>query len=260
MAKNELSAFIKRAGNTINKYSPEIMLGLGLTAFISTVIFTAKATPKAVQLMEERKTELEVEKLPPVEVVKTTWKCYVPAAVTGTLSVACILGSYSVNMKRNAALATAYTLSETALKEYKEKVVETIGEKKEQAVRDAIAKGKLEQNPISAREIIITGKGKSLLYDPISNRYFEYDLDLLQKAINELNLKFAHGEMYLPLNELYWAMGVEPWKKMGERLGWNIDEAPICISLSYGPAEDGRPCAIMEYNVEPRYNYDNLFG
>lgn len=212
MGKKELNAFFKRAGGTLNKYSPEIMLGLGLTGFASTIVFSIKATPKAVQLMEKRKKELEVEKLPPVEVVKTTWKCYIPAAVTGTLSVGCILGSYSVNMKRNAALATAYTISETALKEYKDKVIETIGEKKEEGIRDAIAKDKLEKNPVTTTEVIITGKGKSLLFDPISNRYFEYDLDMLQKAVNELNFRLINGEMYISVNELYWLMGVSPWQ------------------------------------------------
>lgn len=260
MGKKELNAFFKRAGGALNKYSPEIMLGLGLTGFASTIVFSIKATPKAVQLMEKRKKELEVEKLPPVEVVKTTWKCYIPAAVTGTLSVGCILGSYSVNMKRNAALATAYTISETALKEYKDKVIETIGEKKEEGIRDAIAKDKLEKNPVTTTEVIITGKGKSLLFDPISNRYFEYDLDMLQKAVNELNFRLINGEMYISINELYWLMGVSPWQGMGDRLGWNVDEAPINIRLSYAAADDGRPCAVMEYNVEPRYDYDNLHG
>ena len=260
MGKKEITAMFKRAGNTINKYSPEIMLGFGLTAFASTVIFAVKATPKAVQLMENRKEELEVEKLPPVEVVKTTWKCYVPAAVTGTLSVGCILGSYSVNMKRNAALSTAYMISETALKEYKDKVIETIGEMKEEAIRDSIAKDKLENNPVTVSEVIVTGKGKSLLYDPVSSRYFEYDLDLLQKAVNELNLKFTHGEMYQSVNELYWLMGLKPWEGMGDELGWNVDVAPIHIGLRYAAADDGRPCAVMDYNIKPRYDYDNLHG
>ena len=258
MGKKEITAFFKRAGNTINKYGPEIMLGLGLTGFVSTIAFSIDATPKAVKLMEMRKEELEVEKLPPVEVVKTTWKCYIPAAITGTLSVGCILGSYSVNMKRNAALATAYTISETALREYKDKVIETIGEKKEEGSRDAIAKDKLEKNPVTTSEVIITGKGKSLLFDPVSSRYFEYDLDMLQKAVNELNLNFTHGEMYQSVNELYYLMGLDPWEGMGDELGWNIDVAPINIALRYAAAKDGRPCAVMDYNIKPRYDYTNL--
>ena len=40
---------------------------------------------------------------------------------------------------------TAYTISETALKEYKDKAVEVVGPKKEQAIRDAVAKEQLEK-------------------------------------------------------------------------------------------------------------------
>lgn len=260
MSKKGFVTFIKRAENIVNKYSSEIMLGVGLTAIGSTIVFAVKATPKALQLMEERKEELQVEELTPVEVVKTTWKCYVPAAVTGTIGTACILGSYTVNTKRNAVLATAYTISETALQEYKEKVIETIGEKKEEAIRDSIAKDKLERQPVTTSEVFITGKGKSLLFDPVSSRYFEYDLDMLQKAVNELNLRFTHGEMYLSVNELYWAMGLKPWEGMGDELGWNVDVAPISIGLRYAAADDGRPCAVMDYNIKPRYDYDNLHG
>lgn len=68
--------------------------------------------------------------LKPLEVVKAAWKPYIPAAITGSLSVACLVGASRVNFKRNAALATAYTLSEKVLKDYKDSVVETIGEKK----------------------------------------------------------------------------------------------------------------------------------
>ena len=47
----------------------------------------------------------------------------IPAGVTVIAAAACIVGANSVNIKRNAALATAYSLSETALKEYQSKVV-----------------------------------------------------------------------------------------------------------------------------------------
>ncbi len=65
----------------------------------------------------------------PKDIIKTAWPCYIPAAV-GAISVFCLIGASSTNLRRNAALATAYTLSESTLKEYQEKVVETIGEKR----------------------------------------------------------------------------------------------------------------------------------
>ena len=41
-------------------------------------------------------------------------------------------------------------------------MVETIGEKKEQTVRDAVAKERLEKNPVENKEVIVTAKGDTL--------------------------------------------------------------------------------------------------
>ncbi|MDE8707678.1 DUF6353 family protein, partial [[Ruminococcus] torques] len=90
-------------------------------------------------------------------------------------------------VRRNAALATAYTLSESALNDYQEKVIEMFGEKKNEAVKDAIAKDKVEKNPVVTREVIITEKGNTLCYDAVSGRYFKGDIEKFKKAECELN-------------------------------------------------------------------------
>ena len=126
---------------SVKKHSPTILTGVGIAGMITTTILAVQATPKALRLLEEKKADIsETEKLPPIEVVKAAWKVYVPAVLTGILSTVCLIGANSVNQRRGAALAAAYSLSESALKEYREKVVETIGKKKEQAIRDDIAK------------------------------------------------------------------------------------------------------------------------
>ena len=138
MKKPNLPALAKSLSLSVRKHSPEILTGIGIAGMITTVIVAVRATPKAMNLIENRKKELNdqlvedaksknldkvvrVDKLKPMEVVQAAWKPYVPAVVTGTLSVACLIGASSVNLKRNAALATAYTLSESALKEYRGK-------------------------------------------------------------------------------------------------------------------------------------------
>lgn len=183
------------------------------------------------------------------------WICYIPAAVTGTVSIACLIGANSVNARRNAALATAYTLSESALKEYQEKVIETIGEKKEQAVRDALAKDKLEQNPVTNREVIITERGDTLCFDVVSGRYFKSDIEKLKKAVNELNRQMR-DEMYISLNEFYYEIGLSGIG-IGDDLGWNIDNGYIEPSFSSQLSENGTPCLVIGYHVEPRYDFRN---
>ena len=123
MTKQDVTNFMDNAKKAVSKRSPEILIALGLTGMVSTVVLAVKATPKALQLIEERRKEERTDKLTVMETVGTTWKCYIPAAITGTVSAACIIGANSVNAKRNAALATAYKLSETAFKEFKDKEI-----------------------------------------------------------------------------------------------------------------------------------------
>ena len=125
MIKFNVRQIIKGLQVTMAKHSPEILTGIGITGMVATTVLAVRATPKAIALLEEKK--LETDHISAVDTVKTTWKCYIPAAVTGITSIACLIGANSVNARRSAALATAYSLSQTALTEYKDKVVETIG-------------------------------------------------------------------------------------------------------------------------------------
>ena len=254
MNKPNLSKIAKGIRMSISKHSPEILTGIGIAGMVTTTVMAVRATPKALILIEERKEEIDVDKLTPIELIKTTWTCYIPAAITGGLSIICLIGASSVNTRRNAALATAYTLSESALKEYQGKVIETIGEKKEQSVRDAIAKDRIDKNPVSSREVIITEKGNTLCYDAVSGRYFKSDIDKLKKAEIELNRRMR-DEMYISLNEFYYEIGLNPIS-IGDDLGWNIDHGYIELSFSSQLTDDGNPCLVIDYQVTPRYEYN----
>lgn len=254
MNKPNLSKIAKGIRMSISKHSPEILTGIGIAGMVTTTVMAVRATPKALILIEDKKAENDVDKLTPVETIKATWTCYIPAAITGCLSIFCLIGASSVNARRNAALATAYTLSESALKEYQGKVIETIGEKKEQFVRDAIAKDRIDKNPVSSREVIITEKGNTLCYDAISGRYFKSDIDKLKKAENELNRRMR-DEMYISLNEFYYEIGLNP-TKIGDDLGWNIDHGYIELNFSSQLTDDGNPCLVIDYQVAPRYEYN----
>ena len=252
--KPNVSKIIKGVRKTIDKYSPEILTGIGIAGMITTVVMAVKATPKAMILISDKKVENDTDVLTPIETVKTAWTCYVPATVTGVLSVACLLGASSVNARRNTALATAYSISESALKGYQEKVIETIGEKKESNIRDAIAKDKIDQNPVSNREIILTEKGNTLCYDSISGRYFKSDIDCLKKAENELNRQMR-DELYISLNDFYYEIGLNP-TSIGNDLGWNMDHGYINLSFSSHITDNGTPCLVIDYEIVPMYDYN----
>lgn len=277
MNKSDVAKIFNDIRKGISKHSPEILAGLGIASMITTTVLAVKATPKALELIEDEKKRqnrairdealdkgysqcTQIERLKPLEVVKVAWKPYVPAAVTGTVGVVCLIGASSVSAKRNAALAAAYKLSETALSEYKEKVIETIGEKKEQAIRDKVAQKKVDDQPVSKSEVVIVGKGDVLFLEPMSMRYFTSDIESIRRSVNDINERLTIGmEEYISLSEFYDELGLSH-TEISDEVGWNLGkDGQLKVRFPATTADDGRPCLMLEYHVSPRYDYRNLY-
>jgi hypothetical protein len=257
MAKFDISKLLKTTTNTLVKHSPEILTGLGTAGMIVCTILAVKATPKALKLIEEKKKEKGVEKLTPVETVKAAWKPYAPAIAVGASSVACIIGASATNYRRNAALTAAYKLSETAFTEYREKVVETIGEEKEKEIKSKIAKDRVEKNPVSQNTVIVTGRGNDLCLDETSGRYFYSDRNYIEKIQNDLNRRMLYDICgYVSLNEFYDELDIEHLD-IGDEIGWNTAHM-IDIHIDGGISDDGRPCLVIMHDNPPKYEFDKF--
>jgi hypothetical protein len=187
--------------------------------------------------------------LPKMEVIKETWKCYIPAAIMGGVTITCIICANSINLKRNAALAGLYSLSETTLKEYQTKVAETIGKNKEQKIKDEIDKDRIEANPVDENKVIITGKGDVLCYDAISGRYFKSDIEHIRKAINDIGVRMLHGDDFMSLNDVYSAIGLGDIG-IGNDIGWAISDGVVEPRFSSQLA-DGIPCLVLDFIDRP---------
>ena len=248
-----VSSISKKIPIAIKKHSPEILTGVGIAGMIAGTVLAVKQTPKALELMGEKKEELGEEKLTVIEVVKTTWKCFLPIVVIDTISIICLIGADSVNLKRNMALMTTYALSETALKEYKDKAIEIVGEEKNREIIDAVVKDKISQNPVSKQEVIVTGKGNVLCYETLSGRYFESDINTLRTAESVINQKLIN-ENYALLNEFYYEIGLG-MTDIGDDIGWEVSRGPFSLDVSSLVTEDGRPCLVIGYEVKPNYYF-----
>lgn len=245
----------------IERESPTILTGLGITGIATTAVLAVRATPKALYLLEEERAkryadESKREPLTKIDTIKITWKCYLPAVLVGVGTIACFIGAHSINLRRNAALAGLYTVSEAALKEYQEKVIEVIGKNKEEKIHDAIVEDRIIANPASKKEIILTGMGETLFYDSWSGRYFKSDMEKVRKAQNDLNEKLLGGAtMYLPLNDLYDLLGLEDVAS-GNGIGWSFDYGMLDIKFNTKIADNSIPCIVLEYKVYPPMQYD----
>lgn len=256
MIKGKIAKTGKNLVKGARKNSPEILTWLGVSGVITTTALAIKATPKALMAIEEveqqniKNRDVHDKDLTKIEVVKIAWKYYIPTVLSGAATIACVIGSNKILSKRNAILAGLYSVAELSLKEYQEKVVEMIGKNKEGKVREALAEDALRDNPVSSKEIIITGKGEILLFEPLSGRYFKSELEQVRKAINDFNFELLQ-EMFKPLNELYYLWGLSD-TETGKHLGWQIEEGVLSVDFTTKMADNGQPCVVL--NINPRPN------
>lgn len=235
---------VKQALNFVQKNQSTILTGLGVAGLVSTSVLTAQATVKAVRKCDAQKEELDLK-----ERFLLTWKLYIPPVAMGAVSVACIIGAHTADAKKNAALAGLYAITEETLQDYRQKIVERLGEKKEEEVYGDVVQERLEKHPVNDTQIILTGKGETLCFDSYSGRYFKSDIETLRQIQNDLNHDLL-GEMWVPINDLYYVIGLEPIS-MGEDIGWTTDEL-IEMTFNTKLAKDGTPCLVIDLNAKPR--------
>lgn len=239
---------VKNLGGVISRNSPAILTGLGCAGVLTTAILTGRATLRASEIL---KMEAPDEQLPAAEIVKLTWKVFIPPVLVGASSIACIIGANTINTHRNAALAALYSLSETAFREYEEKVVEEIGRNKELKVRDSIAQDRVTTNPVGDRTIIFTGNGEVLCYDALCDRYFKSSAEKIRQQVLELN-EDLRNDMWLDLNDLYYAIGL-PSTKLGNQVGFDIDKGYIQVDYTGTLTPEGQPCLSIDMTVYPKH-------
>ena len=244
---------------TVSKTNPKLLIVVGIGGFITTAILTGKATIKANELINSKKEEMHVDSLEPKDVIKITYKCFIPPMVSGILSTACILGANSIHAKRTAALATAYQVAQVGIKEYKDSVVELIGEEKEKQVTKRAVEKKVSEMEKSEKQSCDTELNKNdlvLCYDVFAGRGFYSNKNKIMAAVNEVNSRIYH-ENSASLNYFYECAGAKP-NKLGELMGWNTSFRRISVDIYGDVTKEGVPYLAVEFtrNSLPQYNYD----
>lgn len=213
-----MKELMKKAGKVVSDNLPAILTSCGVSGVISTIALTAIGTLEANEAVQNKKKEVSRE-LEKKEYLEVCWKPALPAIISGILTGTCIIASNCISSKRAAVLSSLYSLSETALNEYKNKVVEKIGEKKEERIRDEIAQSKVDHYPPNDWEIFDTGHGTMVFYDTLSGRFFRSSVEFIRQTQNEIN-KLALDSQFALVNDLYVWLGL-PEIELGKDLCWN---------------------------------------
>ena len=237
--------------------SASILTGIGVVGVISTAITTAKLTPKALDILEERekfKQDNYGESLTKFEKVLAVTPTYIPAILLGLATCSCIIGSNHINQIRQASLMSAYTYLDSCYKEYQRKVKEVFGEDGEKKVREELHK-----------EIELYDKygslfEKKLFYDEISKRYFEMSMYEIKDAEYKMNRMFNFLGA-LKLNEVYEFFNLGP-TEYGETVGWAalrdwevIGYSWIEVTFDEITTRDSIQAFAIGFNMQPTKDY-----
>lgn len=255
----DIANLLKRTEKLTVDNSPAILTAVGVVGTITTAYLTGVATFRAAEfLSEEALAPLWKDKNTPLSMTdefKLVWKFYIPPVTSGLVTVTAIIYANRIGNRRAAAMAAAYTISERAFSEYKEKVVDKLGEKKERAVRDELAQDRVDRSPVGKTEVIVTGGGDVLCYDVYTGRYFSSSMETLKKAQNDTNYQVLN-DTYASLNDFYSRIGLAT-TKTGEEIGWNNDHQ-LELLFSTTMSDDSRPCISIDFNVSPVRDYYRL--
>lgn len=185
---------MKKSVLRLKKNAPLILTVTGSLGVIGTAVLAAKATPKAMLLMEEAKKE-KGEELTKTEIVKACWRPYIPSIVTGATTIGCIFGANYLNGKQQKTLLSAYALLHKSYDEYRNRVVLDNGKECDTNIISSIAANRLEYEGNVEDEQLI-------FFDYYSMRYYTATMDDVMYAENAF-LDLLHQKGYAAINEYY---------------------------------------------------------
>jgi hypothetical protein len=235
-----------RTNQFLNKNKTTILTSLAISGVVGVIALATKATFESAKELEEASIP---EDASAKEKAKVVWKNYIPTAIVGSATIGCIVAAQKVGAKKAVAAQAAFVVSERLFSEYKEKVAEQIGTKKEKAIRDAIAQDKVTKDNPDSKQVIVTGSGVVLCCEGYTGRYFNSDMESLRKAENTINSKLISHD-YASLSDLYYLLKI-PETAVSDKLGWDSGRLlQLDFSTTLTPA--GQPCLVFNYNyVKP---------
>lgn len=267
----DIARFARKTKQVVSDNTPAILTVVGIAGTVASTVLAGRAGYKSgykiatedlvglgmiTQVDQERLKE--GVKVPHQDdrnkyVAKTTWKLYLPSAITGVGTIASIAAAHRIGTNRTAALAAAYTITDRAFSEYKSKVVENLGEKKEKTeIQDKIMQDRMDKSG-DRSNLVVVSNNDVLCYDAFTDRYFQSSMEALKKAQNDTNYEILHN-MYVSLSEFYDRVGLAH-TGFSDEIGWNSDNK-LDLQFSSVMTPDQRPALAFSFRVDPVRTFD----
>ena len=249
---------LRKAAEAFRKNEAEIFAAASVLSTVLAVVSAIRETPKAVELIGEKKKELGKEKLSVRETVTTALPVYIPTIVLTTASVGFSVASCARYRRVNAALASTGAAALSAVSELRDATKELVGEEKAKEICDKVTEN------LADRPSAVTGPKSAIVqgdkheddvecWDTLFGSRFWSTRDKIERAVNGLNdMLNRHGNA--TLNDFYWLLGIDT-VEIGDFLGWNLT-ADGLLKLEYSSLlKDARtPILTINYARAPHYD------
>ncbi len=238
-----MKLFARAFGNWCKRNSTKILAGVAIVSEGLGFYFMHREAP----IVRDRLDELG-DDAKWYEKIKVAGPVYLPALGMFLLSSGSIVGGCVIGDRKTAAAMALYSVTDAALHKTEEKLVEVLGDEKAQEVHKAVANDILKSNPVSAKEVSLTGKGNVLFFEPLSGRYFRSSLEAVKN--DNVDFKaFVIRHIWGSANDWYTFLGLER-AKLANIVGWNV-EHNMNAYFDEGHTKDGELCWVIRHSSEP---------
>lgn len=248
----------------VKKHSSTIMSVIGSFGVLVTIVCASKSAVnsyKKIKLEECHRGEALTKK----ECIKVSFKDYIPTAIAGASTIACIVSSDMLSQNSKKALIGAYAMIVNQYDRYRKAVVEKFDNSVDDEIIGNIANCVEKPPKLYFATSTIAGNysidsdfpdEKALFYDMFSNRYFESTPHQVLLAEYHINRNFAiKGTM--SLNEFYEFLGLDSVPG-GDDIGWNaeymyadgLESAWIDVAHKTAIVDDTE-CNILSFIIPP---------
>jgi len=241
---------MKKTKLYLKRQIPTVLTFIGASGVVATAIMTAKATPKAIRVIEKA-TNDKGGYLTNLEVILNAGPVYIPAILTGVGTVACIFGANMLNKRNQASLVSAYGLLSQSYNEYRQAATKVYGEDANEKIYAEMAKDvyvHADGHSVYDKTLETDGD-KVLCYDLYSKRYFESSIAAVVNAQYHVNRNLTlRGDS--TINDFYEFLGIDSIHG-GDDIGWDLFELHaggiqwLDFENVISKTDDGMECCII---------------
>lgn len=245
--------------------SAALYTAIGVGSGLGSVISGIAVTPENTRKLDNEAAERERLGYPEMtfwEKVRMIGPSYIPCVLLFGTSATCFVLNTLKEERKIATLAGLYSMSEKSFAEYRDKVKDMFGKRKEEKVREGIAE---DQSRRARNQIVyVTGNGNYLCLEAWTNTQFRSS----QQAIESARIRIKdrlRSDMYISLEEVLYEMEVpvrldDDGHPLIDRsdIGWTVDD-DLEFNYTYCGDDNMEPMMVITFMPAPHPDFNRYY-